>query len=73
MTGVIVSDAAALRAAFGCFPSGLAALCALIGETPTGMAVSSFTSVSPGPLLASACMQDSSTTWPRLQMDDLGT
>jgi flavin reductase (DIM6/NTAB) family NADH-FMN oxidoreductase RutF len=67
MTGATVSDAAALRAAFGCFPSGLAALCALIGDIPTGMAVSSFTSVSLDPPLVSAYVQDSSTTWPRLR------
>jgi flavin reductase (DIM6/NTAB) family NADH-FMN oxidoreductase RutF len=65
--GATVSDPQALRAAFGCFPSGLAALCALIGGTPTGMAVSSFTSVSLDPPLVSAYMQDSSTTWPRLR------
>jgi flavin reductase (DIM6/NTAB) family NADH-FMN oxidoreductase RutF len=67
MTSAIVADPAALRAAFGCFPSGLAALCALIDGTPAGMAVSSFTSVSLDPPLVSAYMQDNSTTWPRLR------
>jgi flavin reductase (DIM6/NTAB) family NADH-FMN oxidoreductase RutF len=34
---------------------------------PIGMAMSSFTSVSLVPPLVSVCMQDTSTTWPRLR------
>jgi flavin reductase (DIM6/NTAB) family NADH-FMN oxidoreductase RutF len=67
MIGASAVDEAALRGAFGCFPSGLAAVCALVEDTPTGMAVSSFTSVSLDPPLVSACVQDSSTTWPKLR------
>jgi flavin reductase (DIM6/NTAB) family NADH-FMN oxidoreductase RutF len=67
MTSMLMPDPAALRAAFGCCPSGLAALCAQVGGTPTGMALSSFTSVSLDPPLVSAYMQDSSATWPRLR------
>lgn len=67
MTVTTRLDEAALRHAFGCFPSGVTAICGLSGETPIGMAVSSFTSVSINPPLVSACVQNTSTTWPRLQ------
>lgn len=57
-----------LRRAYGCFPSGVTAICALDGAgTPVGMAASSFTSVSVEPALVSVCVQTSSTTWPRLR------
>lgn len=62
-----VTGGAQLRRAFGCFPSGVLALCALVGDAPVGLAASSFTSVSVSPPLVSVCMQDSSTTWPRLR------
>lgn len=56
-----------LRAAYGCFPSGVTAICALVDGVPVGMAASSFTSVSMEPPLVSVCVQDTSTTWPQLQ------
>ncbi|WP_101832340.1 flavin reductase family protein [Frankia canadensis] len=68
-----------LRRAFGCFPSGVAAICGsdlaaapgTDGEGaaagPVGMAVSTFTPVSLDPPLVSVCLQTSSTTWPRLR------
>ncbi|PKZ63828.1 flavin reductase [Gordonia terrae] len=56
-----------LRRAFGCFPTGVAAVCADAETGPVGMAVSSFTSVSLEPPLLSVCMQNSSTTWPTLR------
>lgn len=56
-----------LRRAFGCFPTGVAAVCAVAETGPVGMAVSSFTSVSLEPPLLSVCMQNSSTTWPTLR------
>ena len=59
-------DQATLRAAFGCFPSGVAAVCAVSVEGPIGMAASSFTSVSLAPPLVSVCVAHSSRTWPRL-------
>ncbi|MCX4092372.1 flavin reductase family protein [Nocardia sp. alder85J] len=66
-----VTDPADLRRTFGCFPSGVAALCALgYDGVPVGMAVSSFTSVSLAPPLVSACVQDTSSTWPRLRARD---
>ncbi|WP_248660591.1 flavin reductase family protein [Gordonia sp. C13] len=59
--------ATVLRKAFGCFPTGVAAVCAESGDGPVGMAVSSFTSVSLDPPLLSVCMQNTSTTWPTLR------
>jgi flavin reductase (DIM6/NTAB) family NADH-FMN oxidoreductase RutF len=56
-----------LRAAFGCFPSGVTAICALIDGVPVGMAASSFTSVSLSPPLVSVCIQNTSTTWRKLR------
>ncbi|MDN5914893.1 MAG: flavin reductase family protein [Pseudonocardia sp.] len=61
-------DPVQLRRAYGCFPSGVTAICALDGRgTPVGIAASSFTSVSVEPALVSVCVQNSSTTWPRLR------
>lgn len=60
-------DARTLREAFSCFPSGVIAVCGLTDGGPTGMAVSSFTSVSLEPPMVSVCMQLSSKTWPRLR------
>ena len=62
-----VSTGEQLRHAFGCFPSGVAAICSLVGGEPVGMAASSFTSVSVEPPLVSVCIQNSSTTWPVLR------
>jgi flavin reductase (DIM6/NTAB) family NADH-FMN oxidoreductase RutF len=61
-------DTAALRAAFGRFPSGITAVCALGDDaTPIGMAASSFVAVSMTPPLVAVCVQHTSTTWPRLR------
>jgi flavin reductase (DIM6/NTAB) family NADH-FMN oxidoreductase RutF len=56
-----------LRRAFGMFPSGVAAICALVDSAPVGMVASSFTSVSLKPALVSICVAHSSTTWPALR------
>ncbi len=61
------TDPRLLRSTFGCFPSGVAAVCALVDGVPVGMAVSSFTSVSLDPPLVSVCVANTSTTWPRLR------
>lgn len=63
---VRVEDQRALRDAFGCFPTGVTAICALVNGAPLGMAASSFTSVSLNPPLLSVCVQNSSETWPKL-------
>lgn len=61
-----VSSGEHLRGVFGCYPSGVTAVCALIDGIPAGMAASSFTTVSVEPPLVSVCVQNTSTTWPRL-------
>ena len=62
-----VVDEGELRRVFGCFPSGVIAVCAIVDDEPVGMAASSFTSVSVAPALVSICVQNTSTTWPRLR------
>lgn len=61
------ADQAELRRTFGCFPSGVTAMCAMRDGDPVGMAVSSFAPVSLDPPLVSFCVQNSSTTWPKLR------
>lgn len=56
-----------LRKAYGCFPSGVAATCAIVDGVPVGMVVSSFTSVSLDPPLVSVCIGNQSRTWRRLR------
>ena len=56
-----------LRDAFGCFPSGVIAVCAAVDGQLVGLAASSFTSVSVEPALVSLCIQHTSTTWPVLR------
>lgn len=63
----MTADSSVLRRAFGCFPSGVTAVCAMVDDEPIGMAASSFTSVSVAPPLVSVCFQASSSTWPRLR------
>jgi flavin reductase (DIM6/NTAB) family NADH-FMN oxidoreductase RutF len=59
-------DVATLRGAFGCFPSGVVAICAEADGERVGMAASTFVPVSLEPPLVAFCVQNSSTTWPRL-------
>ncbi|MBD0023627.1 flavin reductase [Gordonia pseudamarae] len=61
------ADSDVLRRAFSCFPSGVVAVCARIGDELVGMAASAFTTVSLEPPLVSLCVQNTSTTWPRLR------
>ena len=56
-----------LRGAYGRFPSGVAAVCAVIDGEPAGIAASSFVSVSLEPALVSVCVALTSTTWPQLR------
>jgi flavin reductase (DIM6/NTAB) family NADH-FMN oxidoreductase RutF len=60
-------DAQVLRRTYGCFPSGVTALAAMIGGAPVGIAASSFTSVSMDPPLVSICVAETSSTWPLLR------
>ena len=61
------ADSAVLRRAFSCFPSGVVAICSRVDDEPVGMAASAFTTVSLDPPLVSLCVQNTSTTWPKLR------
>jgi flavin reductase (DIM6/NTAB) family NADH-FMN oxidoreductase RutF len=56
----------ALRRAYGTFPSGVTAVCALREGAPVGIVASTFVAVSMDPPLVSICVQHTSTTWPLL-------
>ncbi|SFW86688.1 flavin reductase family protein [Amycolatopsis australiensis] len=56
-----------LRSAFGSFPTGVTALCALGENGPDGMVASAFTAASLAPPLVTVCVQRTSATWPRLR------
>jgi len=58
---------AQLRQVLGAFPTGVAAVAAIIDGQPAGLAASSFVSVSLDPPLVSVCIGHSSTTWPVLR------
>ena len=60
-------DPRALRDAFGVFPSGVVAVAAEIDGRLTGLAASSFTSVSLDPPLVSFSVAKTSKTWPDLR------
>ncbi|GHF67899.1 flavin reductase (DIM6/NTAB) family NADH-FMN oxidoreductase RutF [Amycolatopsis bartoniae] len=61
-----LADTGALRRAYGTFPSGVTAVCALRDAAPVGIVASSFVAVSMNPPLVSVCVQHTSTTWPLL-------
>ncbi|WP_141006580.1 flavin reductase [Nocardioides humi] len=63
-------DPPRLREAFGVFPSGVVAVAAEVNGIRTGLAASSFTSVSLQPPLVSFSVARSSKTWPHLRMAD---
>jgi len=56
-----------LRRVFGAYPTGVAAIAALVAGRPRGIAASSFVSVSLEPPLVSVCVARTSTTWPALR------
>ncbi len=56
-----------LREAFGHFPSGVIAIAADVDGVRVGLAASTFVPVSLDPPLVSFCVQNTSTTWPRLR------
>ena len=63
-------DARTLRDAFGAFPSGVVAVAASVQGQLTGIAASSFTSVSIDPPLVSFSIATTSSTWPLLREAD---
>jgi flavin reductase (DIM6/NTAB) family NADH-FMN oxidoreductase RutF len=60
-------DPQLLRRAFGAFPSGVVAVAAEVDGVLTGLAASSFTSVSLDPALVSFSVANTSATWPVLR------
>jgi flavin reductase (DIM6/NTAB) family NADH-FMN oxidoreductase RutF len=60
-------DPRRLRDAFGVFPSGVVAVAAEVDGAITGLAASSFTSVSLDPPLVSFSIATTSKTWPDLR------
>src|ERR1700716_1490548 len=56
-----------LREAFGHFPSGVIAIAAEVAGVRVGLAASTFVPVSLDPPLVSFCVQNTSTTWPKLK------
>ena len=56
-----------LRDAFGHFPSGVIAIAAEVNGIREGLAASTFVPVSLDPPLVSFCVQNTSTTWPKLK------
>jgi flavin reductase (DIM6/NTAB) family NADH-FMN oxidoreductase RutF len=60
-------SATTLREAFGHFPSGVIAIAAESEGTRVGLAASTFVPVSLDPPLVSFCVQNTSTTWPKLK------
>jgi flavin reductase (DIM6/NTAB) family NADH-FMN oxidoreductase RutF len=56
-----------LRDAFGHFPSGVIAIAAEVRGVREGLAASTFVPVSLDPPLVSFCVQNTSTTWPKLK------
>jgi flavin reductase (DIM6/NTAB) family NADH-FMN oxidoreductase RutF len=56
-----------LREAFGHFPTGVVAIAAQVGGVREGLAASTFVPVSLEPPLVSFCVQNTSTTWPKLK------
>jgi len=57
---------AALREAFGHFPTGVVAIAAELAGERIGIAASTFVPVSLDPPLVSFCVQNTSETWPKL-------
>lgn len=64
--GAHAVDSGILRRAFAHAPSSIVAVCADTGVERIGMAVSTFMPVSLEPPLVALCVQNTSTTWPRL-------
>jgi flavin reductase (DIM6/NTAB) family NADH-FMN oxidoreductase RutF len=58
---------ASLREAFGHFPTGIIAIAAEVDGARVGLAASTFVPVSLDPPLVSFCVQNTSTTWPKLK------
>jgi 3-hydroxy-9,10-secoandrosta-1,3,5(10)-triene-9,17-dione monooxygenase reductase component len=60
-------DGARFRQVLGHFPTGVTVITAMDDETPVGLAVGSFSSVSLDPPLVLFCAAQSSSSWPRIR------
>lgn len=60
-------DSSDFRRILGHYPTGVCAITAMSGETPVGMVVGSFTSVSLNPPLVAFFPDRASTSWPRIE------
>ncbi|MEB3063918.1 MULTISPECIES: flavin reductase family protein [Mycolicibacter] len=67
MTSANKLDPSSLREAFGHFPTGVIAIAAEVDGVRVGLAASTFVPVSLDPPLVSFCVQNTSTTWPKLK------
>ncbi|MCQ4120660.1 flavin reductase family protein [Rhodococcus tibetensis] len=66
MSGTVALDPGSLREAFSHVPSGVVAVCAEVDGERVGMAASTFVPVSLDPPLVAFCVQNTSSTWPKL-------
>ena len=60
-------DSAKYRQVLGHFPTGVTVITAMDGDTPAGLAVGSFSSVSLEPALVGFFATHTSSTWPRIR------
>ncbi|HEU0191237.1 MAG TPA: flavin reductase family protein [Mycobacterium sp.] len=67
MSSIGKLTASSLREAFGHIPSGVVAVAAEVDGVRVGLAASTFVPVSLDPPLVSFCVQNTSTTWPKLE------
>lgn len=68
MTTLAISDSLDLKEVFSKFPTGIAAISAMVRGVPKGLVASSFTvGVSMDPPLVSFSVQHTSSTWPILR------
>ncbi|WP_163756776.1 flavin reductase family protein [Mycobacterium botniense] len=67
MTSTSKLTPTSLREAFGHFPSGVVAIAAEVDGVREGLAASTFVPVSLDPPLVLFCVQNTSTTWPKLR------
>lgn len=59
-------DTARFRQVLGHFPTGVVVVTGLVDDTPIGLAIGSFFSVSLDPPLVGFCADHRSSTWPKL-------
>ncbi|MCU1453311.1 MAG: flavin reductase domain protein FMN-binding protein [Acidimicrobiales bacterium] len=63
----VAFDPARFRQVLGHFATGVSVITAMDGDTPVGLAIGSFFSISLDPPLVGFCAAKSSTSWPRIR------